>query len=178
MKVPFARLPVLLCGLLFASQLFGATILVPDAGYYRFGMDAVGAEVVARDALGDLLASDGSPFTFSLAVPGEMIITDLQLSLDQFRVYINDVDFGVTSTPTPGASVGVDVAAALADASFSRGIYQLAPGDYSVRIFLEAGDALPGSGAIGVFTVPEPGTYALIACGLGLILLRRRFVKV
>jgi len=177
MKIPLVRLAVLLCGLLFASQIFGATIVAPDAGFYRFGMDVIGGEVVGRPASGDLLASDGSPFTFSLTTPGQMIIADLQLSVDQFQVYINSVDFGLTSMPVAGGSVGLDVAAALADARFSRGVYNLGAGDYMVQVFLFNGDALPASGAIGVFTVPEPGTYALIGAGLGLILLRRRYAR-
>jgi hypothetical protein len=157
-----------------------ATIIAVDAGYYRFGFETVGQPVTARPAADGLLASDGSPFTFTALDDVVLTVVDLQLSVDRFEVTITESVLGVivsglTSLQTGGGSVLLDVSAALADARFSRGIYYLGPGEYTVGILLHEGDILPGSGAIGVSRVPEPVTLALLGLGLGAFgLLRRR----
>jgi hypothetical protein len=153
-----------------------STTVTIDAGFYRFGLNQIGAPVAPRAASGDLLASAGSPFDFTAIVAVTLIIVDLQLSFDRFQVFINGVDRGLTSSQTEGGNVGLDPLAALADPRFSRGIYPLAPGFYSVNVVLAEGALLPGSGALAVSTaVPEPSALALFASGiLGLLALRRR----
>lgn len=149
------------------------TALTVDGGYYRFGADAVGSEVGARDAGFGLLASAGGPFTFSLFSTGLLKVWDFQQNSERFRITINGVDFGLTSD-TPCVVEGDpcvtdnDPFSALSNPVFSRGMYALDAGDYEVSVFTERGFALPGSGAIGVVSssVPEPTSLALLALGV------------
>ncbi len=158
-----------------------STIVSVDAGWYRIGWDQVNAAAGARDATDDLLASSGSAYSFTALSAVTLSIADFQSSSERFEVVINSVSQGLSSPFTIGGSTTTDVAgvvAALSDSRFSRSIFNLAAGAYTVDVILRSGSNLPGSGALSVTSnVPEPGTIFLLSTGLLAVFLFRRRVR-
>jgi hypothetical protein len=144
--------------------------------WYEFGFGGPG------DALGDCLGcvpsvpvstdAGAAPWTISLAGPATLTVLDLFLSIDQFEMFNNLVSIGTTSAPVDGGACGGDIACSLADARYSRGIFNLGPGDYSFT-----GTQLLGQAGAGVFRVdmPEPASLVLFGAALaGVSVFRRR----
>ena len=118
-----------------------------------------------------------APWTISLAGPATLTVLDLFLSIDQFEMFNNLVSIGTTSAPVSGGACGGDIACSLADARYSRGIFNLGAGDYSFT-----GTQLLGQAGAGVFRiesardVPEPASYTLLVAAAlaGASVFRRR----
>lgn len=118
-----------------------------------------------------------SPWTISLVAASTLTVLDLFLSIDQFEIFDGAVSLGATSAPVAGGACGGDIACALADARYSRGVFNLGPGNYSLT-----GVQLAGSAGAGVFRietastdVPLPASAYLVGVALtGLGLFRRR----
>jgi hypothetical protein len=109
-----------------------------------------------------------APWTFTLALPGQLLVTDIFLSIDQFELFNFGTSLGSTSIPVAGGACGPSIACALADIShYSQAIFALLPGDYSITGVHLAG--VPGAGAFQVSAVPLPAALPLFAGGLGLL---------
>lgn len=136
--------------------------------------------------------NDGSPLTFDFTIAagsvGTLTIVDAGFAGDTFHV----TDFGAALGETSGVATGTtagpvvfDFDQALADPTFSRGVFQLAAGTYRIGGLLAQSvldDGLPLDSTNGAVrlqvaaVVPEPMNAALLLAGAGLVAggLRRR----
>ena len=114
--------------------------------------------------------------SFTLAKAGVLTVLDLFLSVDQFQIFDSTLGLlGLTSTPTDGAGCGSDFTCSLADARYSRGIFNLAAGTYSISGIQVAGIGGAGAFIVQTSAVPLPAALPLLALGLGgLAAIRRR----
>jgi hypothetical protein len=176
----------LLLALAVAGAALGTSMQSAIAGpivtdtWYEFGFGGPGG------ALGDCtgcsatvpVSTNGgnSPWTISLAGPATLTVLDLFLSIDQFEMFNNLVSIGSTSAPVDGGVCGGDIACSLADARYSRGIFNLAAGDYSFTGTQLAG--VPGAAVFRIESardVPEPASLTLFGAALaGVSFFRRR----
>lgn len=158
--------------------------LAGDATWADFDVDAF----VAQDfANGWIDTTDGSAldFTFTVApgMHGVLTVVDAGFAGDTFTLTNFGNVLGTTSAVPDGSPVGAtvnDFDAALADAAYSRGVFTLGPGSYSISgtllqsVFGDEG-ATSGGLRLSVTAVPEPANAALMFAGAaGLALLARR----
>ena len=117
-----------------------------------------------------------SAWTVDLTSPGELIVTDLEASGDQFTLYNNGVLLGTTSVPTDGTYVGYDISSVLSNPVFSHGTFALPTGLDTITGNLPDLTVGEGDFAFAVTGVPEPATWAMTIAGMGLMgaMLRRR----
>ena len=159
-------------------------VLAADGAWHPFAVDSLLAPPAA--SLG-WIDDGGAPlaFTFVLGAGTHATLTvvDAGFAGDVFAVTNFGAALGSTSNVPIGTyplarDVGTDFGAALADASFSRGIFSLDPGTYRISGRLTQsvllGDAALEStvGAVRLAVaapVPEPESFALLLAGLGVI---------
>lgn len=142
------------------------------------------ADVLAADGgLGWIDIADGSTLTFDFSVASgqtaTLTVVDAGYAGDRFLVTSGTTVLGQTSMPGDSypADVGLDFDAALADARYSRGVFTLGAGSYSVTGYLTRSVAVGGVplnttvGALklDVSPVPEPSALALLLAGLGAV---------
>jgi hypothetical protein len=121
-----------------------------------------------------------------------LTIVDADMAGDTFQVFNNGNLLGATSSVPvqqygSAPSVGDDYDAAMADSSFSRGVFTLGAGTYSIsgvltQSLLAGGEPLNATGGgikLGVSPVPEPSSAVLMLAALGVTFLvsRRRAVR-
>lgn len=106
------------------------------------------------------------PWTFS--GPAELRVLDLYSSGDQFRVFDNGVELGVTSLPVAGAQCFGDIGCALADSRLSFGAFELGAGDHAITIQVFATQLGNGAAVLSAQSaeVPEPGSLILLMTGI------------
>ncbi len=146
----------------------GATALVLDHGWEY---DLVISQPVA---------SEGSPYTFTLAGSGILRLTDTNLPGDIFTA--SDAAAGITTTTsftTDGAAVPDLEGVSWTNLNFSRFSLLLGPGSYSFEIRTDCIIRCPAGFGIRLDSapgVPEPASWALLMAGFGLTgaMLRRR----
>jgi hypothetical protein len=128
-------------------------------------------------------------FTIAAGQQGTLTVVDANFAGDTFQVFNLGVALGLTSQVPAGvygntADVGNDYDAALSNAAFSRGVFTLAAGTYSISgvlaqsVLLDDGSALNATGGalrLDVSPVPEPSTGSLVLAALGVawLLVRR-----
>lgn len=130
-------------------------------------------------------------FTFTIAAgfQGTLTVVDANLAGDTFNVLSNGNLLGATSSVPvqqydTAPDVGYDFDAALANNAFSRGVFTLGAGSYSisgvlVQSLLLGSDPLnatAGALKLSVSAVPEPSSalLALAALGVTCLVYRRR----
>jgi hypothetical protein len=110
----------------------------------------------------------GAPWTITLSKPGELTITDVQESGDQFTLTFTGATTGTVMTSTPvsfAADVGACISCALANPDFSSGVFALNAGTtsfFGAPVTMRA----PGDFEFEVTSgVPEPSTWAMMLLG-------------
>jgi hypothetical protein len=166
---------ILACLMLLALPGLAAAdvLLAVDGGWQDFNWGKNG-----------LYNTEGA-FTFSTANPVTLTVTDAFFSGDRFEVYNNNVLMATTSVPVDDGSWVASPDSALLDSKFSSGVWNLAPGSYSLtfKTIQFATGYVQGTGYLRVDTsrqdlaeTPEPG--ALVLAGLGLFgLATRRMLR-
>lgn len=174
-----------LSALLGASAQAATRTLAADGSWAEFSVDGN----LPPYALGwqDL---DGSALSFSLVIPqgfvGHLTVVDAGFSGDRYALFNHGALLGQTGGALNGDATGplqLDFDAALADAAFSRGQFELGAGSHLISGRLIASTTLDGeplNASLGglrlaVSPVPEPASVATLLAGLALLAgLRRR----
>jgi hypothetical protein len=149
--------------------------------YYEFGFDGVGS------ALGDCsgctatvpasVNAGSAPWEIILTGPAVLTVLDLFLSVDRFEIFNNAGSIGQTSVPVAGGTCGGDIACALADVNYSRGIFNLVAGSYSFTGIQTAGQVGAGVFRVELAPIPLPAGILLLLTGmtaLGGLAIRRK----
>ncbi len=163
------------------------TVALPSNGsWFAFDVDVVAAGSAAW--IDAAYSGDFSPLSFSFLISaghvGVLTVVDGGHAGDNFTLALNgNASYASTSAGTNNfpANVGLDFDAALANADYSRGSFNLGPGAYTLSGSLllsardasgSALDATVGGVSLRVNQVPEPSSILL--AGLGLLALRLR----
>ena len=160
---------------LAAFQANADVVTISDDQWHAFDVD----ELLSGSGGLEWISLDGSAlsFSFSLAAPAYLTVLDGGFAGDQFRVFDNGTDLGLTSAPGASypTSLGLDFDAALADSNWSRGTYLLGAGEHTITGLLTAsavsefGDINATVGAVKVAPVPLPAALLLLLSGSGLL---------
>ena len=128
----------------------------------------------------------GTPLSFTFTIDagftGKLTVVDGSFAGDTFKVTNFGALLGNTSAVpatdyATAADTGYDFDAALANSSFSRGVFVLDAGSYRIGGLLDqsvtaggsALNATVGALSLTVTAVPEPSTYALMLAGVGML---------
>ena len=172
--------------LALTSQAQAATLNV-DGVWNTFDVDSS----LSNSGNLEWIALDGSPlsFDFTLSQSAYLRVVDGGFAGDRFQIFDNGNTLGTTSNTTNNYpnSIGLDFDLALADSSYSQGIYLLSAGQHSITGLLSL-SALDDSnppinatvGAVSLTSVPLPAAAWLYATGAALIgaVSRRRSANV
>ncbi len=134
-------------------------------------------------------AGFGSPLSFTFTIAdgfvGQLTVVDASMAGDTFNVLANGQSLGATSSVPvqvygSAPDVGYDYDAALQNNAFSRGVFTLGAGSYSVTgalaqsLMIDDGmgglsplNATAGAIKLSVSAVPEPSSLALVFAALG-----------
>lgn len=124
----------------------------------------------------------GTPLSFQFTIQngfvGYLTVVDSGIAGEIFDVKNNGVSIGQTSNVGVGSDYVQNFDANLADSSFSRGVFTLSAGTYSITgsLFNPAPSYNLTNGALKleVAAVPEESTFAMLLAGLGLMAFARR----
>lgn len=192
----------LLAAVLAASSLAAQATslhLTANEQWQAFGVDSFsslssGTEWI--DNSDSNAAGYGSPLSFTFTIAdgfvGQLTVVDASMAGDTFEVFGNGQLLGATSSVPlqvygDAPDVGYDYDAALLNSTFSRGVFTLGAGSYSVTgalaqsLMIDDGmgglsplNATAGAIKLSVSAVPEPSSLALVFAALGVTWLASR----
>lgn len=117
-----------------------------------------------------------APVAFDIVLTESALlkVVDVGLGGDRFEVFANGQSLGLTSQPsgdTGDTGMDLDFDAAYANDGWSRGVFTLGPGSYSItgRAVTFGTGVSAGTGGVTLVPVPEPGTWALMGTGAILV---------
>lgn len=170
-----------------ASVQAQAVELQADGQWAEFYIDEMTAQ---GGGLGWIDTDTGLARSFEFSVPtgftATLTVVDGGFAGDVFGLTLGGVPLGSTSAvgSAAGTAIGVDFDAALADVGYSRGVFTLQAGSYSLGgLLLQSAtfEGVPINATVGglrlqVSPVPEPGSLLMLLAGLPLVAfgLRRR----
>lgn len=197
-----ALLASVLATLSLAAQATSVT-LAADAQWQSFGVDSYAALSGGTEWIDNADTNApgyGTPLNFNFTIAngfvGQLTVVDASMAGDTFHVFNNGSLLGATSSVSvqqygSAPDVGYDYDAAMLNSAFSRGVFTLASGHYSISgVQMQSlmmddgfGNLTPitsGAGAVklSVSAVPEPSSTALLLAALGVTwLVSRRTVS-
>lgn len=167
--------------------------LAADGSWTEFNVDSFLAQDFGTGWIDEDYAGDGSALSFTFTIAkgsvGQLTVVDAGFAGDTFSVTNFGSTIGATSAVAPGTSAGsteFSFDAALANPTYSNGVFTLAAGTYSISGSLlqsvfdsDLGtdlDATDGAVRLSISAVPEASSTALMFGGLAAIamLARRR----
>jgi hypothetical protein len=177
MKKPFLCGALALAAALALPAQATTVALAADGQWSGFSVDNFIAQSFGTEWID---FTDGSPlsFTFTIAAghTGTLTVLDAGFAGDTFTVTNFGAALGTTSNVAQG-SIGLDAKGfddAWADASFSRGMFTLGPGSYSISgallqsVLDDSGADLDSTdGAVRLSVVPESSSLAMLLAGVG-----------
>lgn len=171
--------------------------LAADAQWVAFGIDELSSLTGGTEWIDSANSNDpgfGSALNFDFSIGagqiGTLTVVDANFAGDTFQVFNHGILLSATSAVPQGLygqsdDVGYDFDAALANTSFSRAVYTLGEGHYSisggllqsVQLRLDQGNnnvlltplnSTAGGISLSVSAVPEPSTAALALAALAI----------
>jgi len=170
---------------MIAPVAHATTVALPgDDSWAEFDVDAFSAQDFGNGWI-DTINGSALDFTFTVApgMHGVLTVVDAGFAGDSFTITNFGNVIGTTASVPAAQPVGatvLDYDDALANPAYSRGVFTLAPGSYSISgsllqsVFGDEG-ATSGGLRLSVTAVPEPANAALMFAGAAaLALLARR----
>ena len=176
-----------------------STPLAADGQWQAFGVDSFsavsgGTEWIDNDYTNAAGYGTALDFTFTIAAgfAGQLTVVDASMAGDVFNVFNHGSLLGTTSgVPVQlygsAPDIGDDHDAALLNSAFSRGVFTLGAGSYSISgalaqsLMLDDGagglsplNATSGAIKLSVSAVPEPSTLVFAVLGLTWLVASRR----
>lgn len=177
-------LRALAVGAVLATSSVASAAPISVGQWYTFGFGDPGSALFGdcgNCTLGvnpnSILAPAG-PWTFTLNQQAELVVVDGFVSVDQFEIFNGGTSLGLTSAPSSGGGCGNDISCALGDLAYSRGVFALGPGSYSITGTHVVGT--PGAAflLLRAVAVPEPDILALLGLAAAtMAFVRRRAAK-
>lgn len=187
-----ALLALVLAASSLAAQATSVNLAANDQ-WQAFGVDSFSSLSSGNEWIDNVDSNAtgfGSPlsFTFTIAAGfvGQLTVVDAAMAGDTFKVFGNGQLLGMTSSVPQqvygsAPDVGYDYDAALQNNAFSRGVFTLGAGSYSVTgelaqsLMIDDGmgglsplNATAGAVKLSVSAVPEPSSLALVLAALGI----------
>lgn len=176
-----------------------STPLAADGQWQAFGVDSFaavsgGTEWIDNNDTNASGYGTALDFTFTIGAGfvGQLTVVDASMAGDVFHVFNHGSLLGATSSVPvqlygSAPDIGDDHDAALLNSAFSRGVFTLGAGHYSISgvlaqsLMLDDGagglspiDATSGALKLSVSAVPEPSTLVFAVLGLGWLVSSRR----